>query len=320
MIFLHLNQRKSFREVGKILGRHHTTIKREIERNGCEGCQRSEESYLPSEATETYTRRRRKSKRGKLEDSSLRRFVIGKLIDGWSPEQIAGRLKTKAPNCYVSHETIYKFIYAKENKRLRLCDFLPRRRKRRQSLYSRRVKRSKRLRIPNRVPIEQRPEEANERTKIGHWESDLMEGKKSSKDVVSITVDRKSGYTLLAKLPNKEANHKAGSLVEQLTPLPSVLVKTLTLDNGTENYYHEKVTKQAGCGVYFCNPYHSWEKGTVENTVGLVRRYIPKGTSLDQIEQVDLNVISRQLNNRPRKRLEYYTPREVIQKETGWCI
>ena len=137
-----------------------------------------------------------------------------------------------------------------------------------------------------------------------------MEGSKSSK-AVSVLVDRKSGYVLLDMLKNKEAFPKAYSVVSSLKYLPK---RTITFDNGSENHRHELVSALTGCKTYFCNAYHSWEKGTVENTIGLVRSYVPKGTSLESVSKTDLKTIELELNNRPRKRLGYLTPYEVLCK------
>ena len=317
-IFLLLNQGKSFRNIGKVLNRHHETISREIERNGLPNEVNGQEKYSPSLAESLSKERRRNSKDKKLDESSLRSLVIKKLGKGWSPEQIAGRLKLTAPNCYVSAESIYKFIYHKENRSLKLWEFLRKGHSKRQGLFSRKVKIRKNLAIPNKTPIERRPEEANLRSKVGHLESDLMEGSHTSKDTVSVTIDRKALAVYLDKLPNKEAKIRAEGLNERLNKLPFSLQKTVTLDNGSENAHHEKITKEHGTRIYFCNPYHSWEKGTVENTIGLVRQYVPKGTNLSEVTQGDLNTIAWELNNRPRKKLGFYTPSEMVYKEVGW--
>lgn len=311
LVFLHLNQGESLREIGKTLNRHHATILREVARNSIVGGKQGGGKYSPSLATSFVKRRRQESRRGKLDDLSLRHYVLGKLNRGWSPEQISGRLKLKAPNCYLSYETIYQFIYASENKPLRLWEFLRRGRQRRQSLYSRKANTRKRLMIPNKTSIECRPEEANHRLTLGHWESDLMEGRRVNQKVVAVTVDRKSRYLLLAQLEGKEATPRAKSLIEQLAKT-TILPKTLTLDNGSENFKHELITKYLGCQTFFCHAYHSWEKGTVENTISLVRSYIPKGTDLELITKTDLNTIAWELNNRPRKILGFYTPFEVL--------
>ena len=322
MIFLYLNQGKGFRGIGRLLGRSHTTIEREIrrnslKRNGDGGCL-EEFGYLPLPAAKLSVKRRKDGRRRKLDDGSIRSFVIGRLNRGWSPEQIAGRLRLRAPNCAVSHETIYQFIYGEETRSERLWEFLRRGRKRRQLLFSRKSRCLKRLRIPNKVPIEQRSNEANLRLEIGHLESDLLEGKRNLKGAVSVVVDRKTRYVAMDKLPSKESETRVAALINRISNAP-FFPRTLTLDNGSENYYHERIAKETGCQTYFCNPYHSWEKGTVENTIGLVRSYIPKGADLRDTTPTDLNTISWELNNRPRKVLGFYTPLEVMynQVDTG---
>lgn len=319
LIFLGLGQGKSYREMGRILGRSHTTIQREIRRSGGDGLMSSSSDYSPQRSEKIAEERRKESKASKLDDLSIRSFVVGKLTRGWSPEQIAGRLKLKAPNCFLSHETIYQFIYAKENKPLRFWEFLRRGHKRRRLFGGRKSQSSRRLTIPNKTLIGERPVEVNQRTRIGDFESDLMEGLRISQGFVSVTVDRKSGFVLLDKLTTKGADPRAEVVIKTLGKLP-IVNRTLTLDNGLENYEHEKISRSLGLQTYFCNPYHSWEKGTVENTVGLVRSYLPKKTDLNPVTQTDLNTIAGELNHRPRKRHGFYTPAEVVYNETGWCI
>lgn len=319
LIFLYHRQGKSKREIGQLLDRDHRTISRELLRNlGSE--KKGGKQYSPFLAQALAEKRREDSKLAvkKLAEPVLRKWVIRKLGKQWSPETIAGRLKLKVPGLSVSYETIYQFIYAGENKRLRLWELLKRRHPRRQLAGLRRIKR-KSL-IPGRVFIEERPGEANLRLAIGHWETDNMEGPRDSKPCVSINVDRRSGVVRIGKLKNKEAKEKERSMIGQLGKFPERLVKSVTMDNGTENTNHQRIARRLGCQTYFCNPYHSWEKGSVENTIGLVRQYLPKGTDLAKITQGELSWIAWQLNHRPRKRLGYYTPSEVFEKETGWGI
>lgn len=321
VIFLQLGQGLSFRQIGVRLGRHYTTVAREMARNTLPPERDCEEAprYSPAQASLLSVQRRQTSKRGRLEEEpDLQRFVIRCLARGWSPEQIAGRLKLKVPERAVSHETIYQFVYAKENRPLRLWEFLRRGRCHRQGLFSRKAQTAKRLQIPGKVPIEQRPLEADQRLKVGHFEADLMEGRRSSRAAVSVAVDRKALYVSLNWLEDKEADHRARVLAEALREI-HIAVKTLTLDNGAENYEHHQVSQQLGCRIFFCNPYHSWEKGTVENTIGLVRSYLPRGTDLSQVKPADLKGIAWELNHRPRKKLGFYTPAEVVYNETGWC-
>ncbi len=305
LIFLYLGQGKGFREIGSLLGRNDRTIAREVENNG------GITGYSPSKAQKRYEIKRQNSKCNKLDDAFLKDFVVSKLNRGWSPEQIAGRIKLLNPDVAISHETIYKFIYSKDFKDFRYWEFLRRGHTRRQNKHARKAKRCKHLEIPNKINIANRPTDANTRSKIGHWETDLMEGTKKSSKVVNVSVDRKSGYVLLDILKSKEAFPKADSLIKSLKYLPK---SSVTFDNGTENFKHELVSSMTGCKTYFCNAYHAWEKGTVENTIGLVRSYVPKRTSLEDITIADLRSISMELNNRPRKRLGYLTPFEVMCK------
>lgn len=318
LIFLYHQQGKSNREIARLIGKDQRTIGRELKRNSESEKKGGERQYSPFRAQSLADQRRKDSKLKvkKLTDPALRGWVIRKLGKGWSPEQIAGRLKLKVSDLAVSYETIYQFIYARENRKVRLWELLRRRHSRRQFTGLRKVKR-KRL-IPGRIFIEQRPEEANLRLVVGHWETDNMEGLRKTPACVSVNVDRRSYVVKLGKLKNKKAEEKENSLVNQLGKLPRRLVRTLTMDNGLENCRHQKVARKLGCQTYFCNPYHSWEKGTVENTIGLVRQYLPKGTNLTEITQGELSWIAWQLNHRPRKKLGYYTPSEIFEKETGW--
>lgn len=318
-IFLQLHQGTSSRQIAEALGRNHSTILREIKRNSALGEDERPFPYSPTVAVQLAKQRRHDSQQAKLKDPSLQRWVIRHLTRGWSPEQIAGRLKRDAPHAAVSYETIYQFIYSPGQRSLRLWEFLRRGHPRRRAQHGRDLHAAKRSLIPHRIPIEQRPVEANRRQCVGHFESDLLEGTKTSRSVVSVTVERKSGYVLLDKLMNKQPEHRAERLTQNLGQLPFP-VRTVTLDNGTENTHHERVAQYLGCGIFFCHPYRAWEKGTVENTIGLLRSYIPKKTDLSTVTLTDLRTIARELNDRPRKRLAFCTPSEIVYNETGWCI
>lgn len=312
LMFLYSSQGKSYREIGKLLGRDHRTIGRQLKRNSDNVTNR----YLPSTAQEKACKRRSETKVGKLDDLALRSFVVSKLGRHWSPEQIAGRLKVKAPRSYVSYETIYAFIYHPENKKARFWEFLRRRHPRRQLFNGRKAKRARQ--IPYRVFINQRPEAANLRAEVGHWETDNMEGKRKTTVHVSALCDRKSLVVKLDKLESKKPEEKHRSIIRQFRREEYPFVKTITMDNGIENFHHYKTASDLSCKTYFCNPYHAWEKGTVENTIGLVRQYIPKGTDLTEITKADLTQIAYELNTRPRKKLKFQTPLEVFNRETRW--
>lgn len=318
-IFLRHHQGVSSRQIAHELGRNHSTVLREIQRNSSASEQDAPLGYSPARAAQRAKQRRQESKYAKLEDLSLQRWVIRHLTRGWSPEQIAGRLKRQAPHAAVSYEAIYQFIYSPQQRSLRLWEFLRRGHPHRRAHNGRDIQTTKRSLIPHRISIEQRPPEANRRQYVGHFESDLLAGTHPSRSVVSVTVDRKSGYVILDKLPNKQPKRRAEGLTQNLGQLPFP-VRTVTLDNGIENMQHERVARHLGCRIFFCHPYRAWEKGTVENTIGLLRSYIPKKTDLNTVTLTDLRTIARELNDRPRKRLAFCTPSEIVYNETGWCI
>lgn len=305
----------SCRAIAQKMGRNHRTVARELIRNS-PGL--GKEAYCPTLAQKKAVKRQFEGRRKKLDEGALREYIIRRLGKGWSPETISGRLKQVHSQLTISPETIYRFIYDRENKDERYYEFLRRGHKRRESWYGRSTQTRKRLTIPNKANIALRPEEANERKTVGHLETDLMEGLKKTGGAVSVTVDRKSGLVTLDKLVSKESEIRIKTLIEHLTKYPKQMRKTVTMDNGTENMEHETLQKELDCQTFFCNPYHSWEKGTVENTIGLVRSWIPKGTDLTTITQSDLNTIMLELNHRPRKRLGFLTPYEVTLREANW--
>lgn len=311
-IFLLLNQGLSIREIGRRLGRNHGSISREISQACGE--------YSPTKAAKRAQQERTKPRKEKLNEGVLRHYVVKKLGRHWSPEQIAGRLEQIHSRVRASYETIYQFIYSREGKKNRYFEFLRKGHKRRSLKSGRSSQKTKKVFIPNRVWIEARPEEAKERKTVGHLEGDLMEGKRTTGGAVSVVADRKSGLVLLDKLNSKNSPERMRPLLKRFGRYPNSLHKTITFDNGTENVSHELLPKYANCQTYFAHPYHSWEKGTVENTIGLIREFIPKGTDLTQVKQKDLNLIALYLNDRPRKRLGFKTPSEVTSEETGWCI
>lgn len=309
-IFLWQHEGVSKREIGKRLGRSHTTISREL---------RGKERYSPVQSNTEAQGRRHKQDRRKLDDPLLRAFIVKKLGEQWSPEEIAGRLKYSHAQVTVSHETIYSMVYQRPLKQERLWEFLRRGHKRRERWFERRSKRGKRTIIQGKTPISDRPLEAQKRERVGHWETDLMEGRKKTHHVVSVTVDRRSGAVMMDKLTSKETEEKFTKLIGRLEHIPFHVRKTMTFDNGTENAGHRRLLGLR-MKTFFCEPYHSWEKGTVENTIGLVREYLPKGMDLTRVTQQELMIIGSAINDRPRKRLGYKTPNEVLLQEAGWCI
>lgn len=311
-IFLLLNQGLSIREISRRLGRNHGTISREIGSTSGE--------YSPAKADRRAKEERTKPRKKKLDEGVLKHYIVKKLGHHWSPEQIAGRLRSIHCPTTVSYETIYQFIYSREGKKNKYFEFLRKAHKRRSIKHGRTGQKVKKIFIPNRAWIEARPNEAQERKTVGHLEADLMEGKRATGEAVSVVTDRKSGLVLLDKLDSKNSLLRMLPLLRRFDRYPNSLHQTITFDNGTENVSHELLPKYVNCQTYFAHPYHSWEKGTVENTIGLIREFVPKGTDLTAVKQKDLNMIALMLNDRPRKRLGFKTPSEVVSEETGWCI
>ena len=297
----------SHAEIGRRIGRNKSTISRELRRNGS-GVY---DVYLAHKAQARASIRKQESgQRPRLKDPRIKRYVIRKLKAGWSPEQISGDLKQNHPSLSISHEAIYQFVYDKETLRnMNLKDCLPRaNRIRRPRGHSRKHTKSH---IPRRVSIDDRPKYIDQRKQIGHWESDSMVSRASKTSVV-IILERATRYVRLAKVKANQAREVSSAINRRLGRLPGSVRRTITYDNGSENIEHERVNKVLGTSSYFCNPYHSWEKGSVENTVGLVRRFLPKKTDIAKITKEQIKKIENRLNHRPRKCLNFKTPYEVF--------
>ena len=299
-IYHGLQRGDSLRSIAVGLGRDPGTISREGTRN------KTPDVYLPDTAGRQYKERRRHCHpKSRLSDGELRKYVLLKLEKGWSPELIAGQLRKRFGRTLVNHETIYKFIYESEvGKQWKLYEYLPRGKKKRTKRHGRKTKKCA---VKNRVFIDMRQREANERTEVGHWETDsVLFGYQQA---LNSSADRMSRFTILTKLPSRGAEATTTALTERLSPLP---VKSITADSGPENAEHEQISLTLGAPFFFCHPYHSWEKGTIENRNGVVRRYLPKDTNLDDVSQSELDDIAFEINNRPMKCLNFSTPYEVL--------
>lgn len=307
-----LEEGKTPSEIADMLGVNRSTVGREVKHRG------TPTGYHAATAALDYDRKRSVCRPKRImEETPLGSLVIDRIKQGWSPEVIAGRLKKEIKEGkrlareFVNHETIYQFVYQSEyGKQEKLYQYLKRGKKHRTHKYGRR---SQKETIPNRIFIDDRPAVVDERSRLGDWEGDSIIY--PNKQAINSLVERKSRYVLLTKLARKTALLTQQAVVERLQDLPH---QTLTVDNGSENTNHEAVTQALGMPVYFCHPYHSWEKGTNENTNGLVRRYLPRGHSIEPVTQNDIDDIAWELNNRPRKRLDYSTPHEVLQ--SNCCI
>jgi IS30 family transposase len=230
----------------------------------------------------------------------------------WSPEQISGWLKRSFPRTealHVSHETIYRSLYVQARGVLKkeLLEHLRTRRPIRRSRHAS-AKRDQRGRIPDAVSISERPASAEDRAVPGHWEGDLLCGSKNS--FVVTLVERHSRYVLLAKIANRDTNSVVTALIKQARKLPDELYKSLTWDRGKELTDHKRFTMATDIAVYFCDPQSPWQRGSNENTNRLLRQYLPRGIDLAPYSQAELNKVARQLNERPRKTLDYETPAE----------
>ena len=297
----------SFRSIAMSLGRAPSTVSREINRNG------GRRRYRANRADQAAWDRAHRPKRCKLvENRALARIVAKKLKRLWSPEQIAGWLKRAYPNdenFQVSHETIYRSLYIQARGALKkeLLQHLRRTRVMRRSRHHTQ-KTADHGRITNTVSISERPAAVEDRAVPGHWEGDLLIGSKSSQ--IATLVERHTRYVMLAKVKSRHTETVINALIKQARKLPTELYKSLTWDRGKEMADHKRFTLATDIEVYFCDPRSPWQRGSNENTNGLLRQYFPKGTDLSVHSQAKLSAVARQLNARPRKTLNFATPAE----------
>lgn len=294
------------KDIAKELGKNPSTISRELSRN----ITLNKSGYNVRIAQEKTDQRRLLANRHfrKIEKNSwLENHIKKKLKLDWSPEQIAGRLNRKKEKTIICHETIYQYIYdtGKElTKRLRYKKSKYRRR------YGTKKRETEREKTKKRR-IDQRPKIVNQRKRIGDWEGDTVHGKDNS-GAIATHVERKSGYFLGGKLEQNNSDAFKVAALRSFKRIPKKKRLTCTLDNGPETNKHELIERELKMIIYFAWPYHSWERGTNENTNGLLRQYFPKGTRFDTVTQEDVDRVAKLLNNRPRKRLKYLTPYEVF--------
>jgi IS30 family transposase len=293
--------------MARLLGHSPSTVSREISRNG------GYDRYRAAVADEKAWARARRPKRCKLANNPwLRAAVARKLRLNWSPEQIAGWLKRAHPEDEanrVSHETVYRslFVQARGVLKKELLGYL---RSKRTIRRSRRADPDgdRRGQIKDIVSIRQRPAAVKDRAVPGHWEGDLLTGSKNS--YIATLVERQTRYVTLAKVANKDTQTVVSALIKQAKKLPNELYRSLTWDRGKELTDHRRFTLATDIDVYFCDPQSPWQRGSNENTNGLLRQYFPKGTDLSGYSQAHLNKVARQLNERPRETLGFETPAE----------
>ncbi len=302
-----MRARLSFRAIARQLRRAPSTISREVRRNG--GCI----SYRAARSDQAAWERALRPKPCKLAcRKALCRTVSGRLERKWSPQQVAGWLKRKYPDdehACVSHETIYRslFIQTRGVLKKELLAHLRATRAIRRSRHAS-LKRDGLGQIKDAISIRERPATVEDRAIPGHWEGDLIAGSKNS--YIATLVERHSRYVLLAKVANKDTESVVAALIGQVQHLPRELRRSLTWDRGKELADHQRLTLATDLDVYFCDPHSPWQRGTNENTNRLLRQYFPKGTDLSVHSQARLNAVARELNERPRKTLQYRSPAE----------
>lgn len=312
-------QKASVRSIAKVLNRSPSSVSREINRSIP-----LKRSYRPRLAHERALRKREsRGRKLRLKSQFIRRYVITNLKAGLSPEQIAGRLRLDHPHESVSHEAIYQYIYSHTHRQgwglmkigyHDLRKYLKRRHKRR---VKRGMRSAQRLFRPKGPSIDERSLEAETRKIIGHWETDSVISRKS-KVGLNTLVERKTGLVFITKIKNRTGEATKEAVVNRLAVLPKEVRASVTSDNGTENFSYDEVRMTLDILWFFAHPYHSWERGTNENTNGLIRWYFPKGTDFATIRDEDIKAVEEALNNRPRKRLGWKTPLEVFNESVAF--
>jgi len=315
-IELYLRLKLGVRDIGRRLKRDPGVISREINRNS-----RREGKYIASYAQRKADFHARKTNKRKLEtNEELHDWVEKKLIAGWSPELLAGKLKEQPPRelrgASISHEQIYEYIYQGEGKWEGWYHYLVRKQPKRRRQRGRKPHKS---RIKDRIPISLRPEVINKRKRFGDWESDLALYQKQ-KACLSVQYERKAMLLRMHKVRNKTAEENEQALMKTLEEFPAESVKSMTFDNGLENVCHIEIRDTFNLETFFCRAYAAWQKGGVENVIGIIRRHLPKGTDLAKLTDDDIYQIQEKINNRPRKKLNYKTPNEVLQEQLSVAL
>lgn len=309
-----IERRMSFRRIARSLGRNVSTISREVNANG------GRHSYRPIRAQERALDRTRRPKPTKLvSHPKLLERVVADLEGFWSPLQIATRLRKEFgddDSMRISHETIYKSLYVQGRGELRreLARCLRSGRAKRVSRGHRRTHRP----IPDMVMISERPPEIEDRAVPGHWEGDLLLGREG-KSAIGTLVERTTRYVMLFRIPKQRtAEQVREAMTETIQTLPEALRRSLTWDQGGELAQHVRFTVDTGVQIYFCDPHSPWQRGSNENTNGLLRQYFPKGTSLRDVTDEELQRVADSLNNRPRQTLDWSKPKEKLAELVAW--
>jgi IS30 family transposase len=307
----------SLREIARRLKRHHSTLAREVKRNS--PCYAGWVYWHVGAEAKAIERRRLPRHHRRRANAMLYQYVLNRLKAHWSPQMIAGRLTLDYPHnpsMRISPEAIYRWIYldAKEGGELYTCCAFRHRRRRKQRRYG-----SLRGLIPGRVAIGERPQVVGRRGRFGDWEGDTLYGS-WARNCLLTHVERKSRYLIASKLPDRKAMSVAQCHIDQFASLPKAWRRTLTLDNGKEFAAFKAIEQATQLRVFFADPYCAWQRGTNENTNGLLRRYFPKGTDFSNVNDDHLAAVVNRLNNRPRKCLGYRTPHEVVERAISGAL
>ena len=307
-IFLWINTGIAKKEIARRLNKTPKCIRAELKRNTKYG-----KKYSPNTAQKRADRvGKEQREKAPLKNTETFLYVRTKLREEeWSPEIIAGRLKIDHPGLSIDPETIYRYIYSRANRKAKLWEHLSCGRKKRRKKGGRKVRTSK---IIGAVSIDRRAKYIDKRVQTGHWETDLMEGTRTSRPALSVSVERSLRLLVITKVASKEARVKTEAIVSRFKALPKHLRRTMTADNGCENSHHKVWTDKLDMKVFFCHPYHSWERGSVENAIKRIRRHFPKGSDLDEVTEEDVKRVEDALNNTPMKCLGYLTPHEKMKK------
>ena len=305
-----LSEGYSFRKIAAILERSPSTISREVNRNKAKYKPHNKPDnkywYNHWRAQNLYIRRRREQVRAALQPGTAQwDYIVTNLQLYWTPEEIAGRAKLEE-DFSISYNTIYRAVDS---------GLIPKAIKKFMRFKSKRNKKrrkdDKRGRISDTVSISERPEEVETRLTFGHWEGDTVLGKRKT-GCIGTLVERASGFTLAFKLDNAKAENFNKAAVKAFSSLPKILKKTLTVDNGTEFMLHKELAKALDMDIYFCDPYSPWQRGSNENTNGLLRQFFPKNTSFKDVSDEQISIALDLINNRPRKRFGFRSPAEVL--------
>ena len=305
-----LEQGLSIRAIARILNRSASSVSRELRRNA-----NKDGTYSANAAEKRYKQRRKRCGRKPMlvSDSPMKEYVIQGLEQQWSPEEISGRAKVEEKEFSISYNTIYRSVAAGHIPKIYRKNFRFKHIKNRK-----RKKDDKRGNIADRVMIADRPEYINNRSEFGHWEADTVLGKRGT-GCIGTLVERKSGYLISFKIPHRRDDVFKTACVNAFSDVPSLLKKSITVDNGTEFASHKELSAETNMDIYFCDPYSPWQRGSNENTNHLLRQYFPKGSSFNDFDDKQLAFVVNLLNNRPRKRLGFKTPNEVLSSYLLLC-